>query len=105
MFCKTDVLQDFSRLEPDEGRGWILWGDRGFVARDSHSGLDLLDQADQTVRASLRLREKFSLTARLKYHKSVKKVSSQSDILIVLLTEGKYFSGFQETRRKLEDDL
>ena len=82
-FTKTSFLQDFSRLEPDEGRAWILWGDRGFVAADSHSGPDLLDLADTAVRDSLRFREKFSQRAELKYHKSIKKVSSQSDTLIV----------------------
>ena len=82
-FTKTSFLQDFSRLEPDEGRAWILWGDRGFVAADSHSGPDLLDLADTAVRDSLRFREKFSQRAQLKYHKSIKKVSSQSDTLIV----------------------
>ena len=77
-----EVVQDFSRLESDEGRGWILWSDRGFVARDDHSGLDLLDQADPLVRRSLRFREKFSVKAKLKFSKSIKKVSSLSDLLI-----------------------
>ena len=75
-------MQDFSRLEKDEGRGWILWSERGFVARDNHSGLLLLDQAEAAVRASLQFRENFSLKAEQKYQKSVKKVSSESDIVL-----------------------
>ena len=96
-------MQDFSRLERDQGRGWILWSERGFVARENHSGLLLLDQAEAAVKASLQFRENFSLKAEQKYRKSVKKVSSESDILISKIYI--YFSGFQETRRKSEDDL
>ena len=55
------------------------------MAADSHSGPDLLDLADTAVRDSLRFREKFSQRAQLKYHKSIKKVSSQSDTLIVFI--------------------
>ena len=73
------------------------------MARENDSGLLLLDQAEAAVLASLQFRENFSLKAEQKYQKSLKKVSCQSDILY--LTGVKYFSGFQETRRKSEDDL
>ena len=78
-------LQDFSGLERDEGRGWILWGLGGFVAGDTHTGLDLLNLADPPVRASLQFREKFSRRAKLKYSQSLKKVSCCSDILIFFI--------------------
>ena len=69
------IVQDFSRLDREDGRGWILWSDRGFVAGENHSGLDLLEQAEVAVRQSLRFREKFRLRAGQKYSSSIKKVS------------------------------
>ena len=74
---RIQTMQDLSKLSRGQGgRGWILWPERGFVGRDNHLGLELLDRADPAVKDSLRFKEKFRAAARERFSASIRKVNS-----------------------------
>lgn len=68
-----DFVEDIDREELDNGEGWILWPNKGFLYNDFQSGLKLLEDMDNKIIESLIFKDYIRKKARQQVDKSLKR--------------------------------